>query len=62
MRNRGNRGLVYIVLAIFVAALAESHQSHPITVASFLGASGMMLLIFAVVGELGFWIWSKISN
>jgi hypothetical protein len=62
MQNKRNRGWLYIAIAVVFGALVESHQSHPISVASFLGASGMVLLILAIVGELGFWIWRKISD
>ncbi len=62
MRNKRNRGWLYIAIAIFLGTLIESHQSHPISIASLLGAAGMALLILAIVGELGFWIWTKISN
>jgi hypothetical protein len=62
MRNKRNRGWLYIAIAVFFGALVESHQPHPISIASPLGAAGMALLLIAIVGELGFWIWTKISN
>lgn len=62
MRNKRNRGFLYIALALLLGAYTETSRSRPFDVASLLGAAGAWLLIFAIVGELGFWIWTKVSN
>jgi hypothetical protein len=62
MRNKRNRGWLYIGLAILLGILVESHQSHPFSIASVLGAAVVCLLMLAILGEIGFWIWTKISN
>jgi hypothetical protein len=53
---------MYIAIAVFLGIAVESRQNHPVTFASVIGASGMALLLIAIIGEFCFWIWRKISN